>query len=94
MGKTDRNPDDWDLSIEDEPEPSNRVIGAVASAANVDPFECPPLYETVNPSALNDLFDERAVHGRVTFDYAGYEVTLASNGDVTLADPDEPPETD
>ena len=69
----------------DDVEPSTRVIGTVADELGVDPLECPPLYDHVDPTALNALFDGRsATHGTVTFEYAGYTVTVTSEGDIEL----------
>ena len=64
----------------DDPNPSVRVVGAVASASNVDPLECPPLYEAVNPSALDSLFTGATTSsGRLRFEYAGYDVTVSAD---------------
>jgi len=74
----------------DDVEPSTRVIGAVADELGVDPLECPPLYEHVDPTALNRLFDGRpTTDGQITLEYAGYSVIVDSKGDIELTDNDD-----
>ncbi|WP_276271658.1 HalOD1 output domain-containing protein [Haloarcula litorea] len=60
------------------------VAEAVAEAEDVDPTELgTPLFPAVDGDALDELF--RQSSGHVTFEYAGYEVTAASDGDVSVA---------
>lgn len=61
--------------------PSVRVVEAVADAIDADPLELPPLYETVDPDALDALFDA-GLEGCVQFPYDGHDVTI--HGDGTL----------
>lgn len=62
---------------------SEAVISAVAEAKGLDPLEVgPPLAEVIDPDALDSLF--RGGVGTVTFEYAGYEVTVDDEGDVSL----------
>lgn len=71
-------------------EPSVRVVTAVAAAKGIDPRECPPLYRSVDPEALDGLLTGRAgTSSRVSFEYAGYDVTVDSDWRVSLADCDE-----
>ncbi|MFB1062412.1 HalOD1 output domain-containing protein [Natrinema sp. H-ect4] len=56
--------------------PTNAVIEAVAEATDSDPLDLPPLYEAVDPDALNTLFDSSETSGQVSFPYAGFEVTV------------------
>ncbi|MFB9806943.1 HalOD1 output domain-containing protein [Haladaptatus pallidirubidus] len=49
--------------------------------------DCPPLYDVVNPDALDKLFaptrkTER--HGTVTFKYCGFQVTVNADRTVEL----------
>ena len=51
--------------------------------------EAPPVYNVVDPDALNSLFAPRSdgtarVDGTVTFTYRGYEFSVAADGDVTV----------
>ena len=64
--------------------PSLRVIDAVASATRTDPLTMDPLYEAIDPDALDDLFTGAAVGGHVHFEYAGHEVTVHADGSVVV----------
>lgn len=72
---------------------STAVVNAIADAEGVDPTELEPLYETVNPDALDALFrpvsdgDRRT--GRATFRMNGYEVVATSSGRVHLTELDQ-----
>ena len=66
---------------------SQAVVDAVARAEGVDPLELDaPLYEAVDPDALDALFqtEAAAVDGRIAFQYYGYEVTVTGDGLVAL----------
>lgn len=71
---------------------SAAVVEAVAEAEDISPAEVrPPLYEAVDPDALDDLFAARSTltdrsGGYVIFPFCGYEVTVYGNGDVTLSE--------
>ncbi|MFC4542179.1 HalOD1 output domain-containing protein [Halosolutus amylolyticus] len=90
MRTSDRTAGQSDPPFTDDPDPSIRVIGAVADALGIDPIECPPLYEVTDPSALNELFrGKEDANGRVRFEYAGYVVLVNSDGSVTLLELDD-----
>lgn len=70
------------------------VVEAIASETELDVLEVAdefgPLYDAINPSALDSLFQSdggasRSV-GSVTFEYAGYRITVDSTGRVELAE--------
>lgn len=67
---------------------SERVVEAVAGEAGVDPIALDSLYETLDPDALNALFDDTGTNQqdsvRVTFEYAGYQVTVSEGGTVEV----------
>ena len=65
------------------------VIEAVAAAAGRDPTELPPLYETVDPDALDSLFAHRRQRSapdecRFAFAYAGYDVVVSDGSCVRV----------
>lgn len=72
------------------------VIAAIADAEGVDPVEIEPpeyqpLYEVVNPEALDALFETREngmprTAGRIEFPYCGYHVVVSSDGEVDVSD--------
>lgn len=62
-----------------------RIVFTVADREGVDPLEIQdPLYEAINPDALETLFRESP--GRVTFPYMGYLVTVTHEQEVTITD--------
>lgn len=68
---------------------SQSVVEAVADAEGVDPLELsPPLYEVIDPDALDRVFAVTPANGRMdgqlTFLYNGYEVTVCGDGYVTV----------
>ena len=64
---------------------SNEVVKRVAEAEDVDPLELtPPLYEVIDPDALESLFANDRVLGKVIFNYVGYEVSVFSDGYVSV----------
>lgn len=77
---------------DDERPVSRTVVETVAEASGVAPMEIDqPLYEAVDPDALDRLFepaDEAVVGGQVIFSYAGYEVTVTARGDVCVCPQD------
>lgn len=77
----------------DDESVSEAVVRAVADAEGVSPTDVtPPLYESVSPEALDDLFGARP-GGHITFPYCGYEVSVRNVGDTTVLvrDRDETP---
>lgn len=78
-----------------EPPLSERVVTTVADAKGVDIAEIEPLYNHVDPDALDQLFRptvrgaERS-GGSVTFTLDGVQVTVTSDGEcfAALADDD------
>ncbi|MFC6764323.1 HalOD1 output domain-containing protein [Natrinema soli] len=56
--------------------PVNAVIEAVAEETDSDPLDLPPLYETIEPDALNTLFNSSETSSQVLFQYAGFEVVV------------------
>lgn len=79
---------------------SQRVTTEVAKALDADPLEIEPLYNAIDPDALNKIFESPARRGmrrsgQVSFTLAGCEVSVHSTGfvDVTpLEDHQTPPE--
>ncbi len=72
---------------------STAVVEALANANDVDPLELDPLYEAVDPDALDSLFSttdgsSRTHHGKVQFTTNGYEVEVTSTGRVHLTPED------
>lgn len=62
---------------------SQKVVRAVAQEKGMSETEIPPLYEAIDPDALNTLF-KQSRQGQLSFDYSGYVVTVWNDGDVLL----------
>ncbi|MDS0257994.1 hypothetical protein NDI56_01070 [Haloarcula sp. S1CR25-12] len=59
------------------------VVLAVARSEGIEPAALrEPLFDALDGDALDRLF--RDTTGHVTFEYQGYEVTVSSDGDVSL----------
>ena len=76
---------DWD-----SPERlSSAIIAAVATVADTEPTELEPLYDCVDPDALNALFrplseDQPRSHGCLSFSLDEYEVTVQGHGEIIV----------
>ncbi len=71
------------FTMVDEGAVTDEVVSAVARAEGIDPTDVePPLFESVDATALARLF--RDTSGHITFEYGGYVVTVDSDGAVTL----------
>jgi len=68
--------------------PTEGVVEAVSRATDADPTILDPLFERVDPDALDRLFDSgpdesgRTPSGRVAFRFAGCEVVVHDDGRV------------
>lgn len=93
--RTDETPTAWDpvsdtyrSSVEPGENVAEAVVRVVAEATGDDREELPPLYEAIDPDALNAVFastpgTERSA-GDVTFGYAGREVTVNAASEVVV----------
>lgn len=69
---------------------SSRLVTEIASRKSVEPASVePPLYEVVDPDALDSLFtgtdSTTRTKGRVKFDYAGYQVIVSADHAISLS---------
>jgi len=77
-----------------QPSLSNRIVNTIAEREGIDVSDLPPLYVTLDPEQLDNLFrstddDQSVTPGAVTFEYVGYTVTVYSDGSVNLSPPGE-----
>lgn len=79
-----RNADVHSLSANQlQNSPSLRVVAAISNALDVKPTSIPPLYDTIDPEALDRLLaSEAAVE--IVFEYEGHAIEIASDGSVTV----------
>lgn len=70
---------------------SEKVINAVAETTGTDPTRMTPLYDVVDPDALDRLFDPQSRRPgsgvRVVFTFESCEVTVEANGRVVVTPP-------
>lgn len=63
------------------------VVDAVAAVAEADPIELPPLYESIDPDALETLFDRQreGTALEISFSYTGYEIVVEEGDRITVS---------
>lgn len=65
------------------------VVNAVATHRDADPVELPPLYEWIDPDALDSLFGPTGSggprSGRLEFTYDGHSITVDCTDGVSIA---------
>jgi len=81
---------DAEYTSESDRSPSDAVIEALAKAAETDPIELPPLYEFIDPDALDQLIEK---HGRassqktvLSFQVETWNVFINSDGQIRVCD--------
>lgn len=77
------NPPQDDVGLDPQAPPSMRVVEAIARATGGDPAEMAPLYGSVDPDALDRLF-ERGVDVRFRFEYQGRLVEVHGDGTILV----------
>lgn len=74
---------------------SERVITAVSEATGTDPLELEPLYDVLDPDALNAIFAGGAsADTELRFAMAGCEVVVRGEGNVVVTPPADRTESD
>lgn len=74
---------------------SERVIDAVSEATGTDPLELEPLYNVVDPDALNAIFGGSvSTDTELRFTMADCEVVVRGEGNVAVTPPGDRPEGD
>jgi hypothetical protein len=75
----------------DDERPSRSVVAAVAEATGADPKTMPPLYDVVDPDALDQLFGsdtgESSRNDGVSFRFSGCGVTVYADGRTAVSRP-------
>lgn len=59
--------------------PSTAIIKKIAFATDTPAEDLPPLYDVLDPDALNGLVSSLTTDGQVEFRYAGYKVTVQAD---------------
>ncbi|SIR83093.1 hypothetical protein SAMN05421858_4019 [Haladaptatus litoreus] len=65
------------------------VVQTVAEAAETDPLELDPLYQYIQPEALNTIFSPQIGSrghnlGTISFTYMTYDVTVYADGTIEV----------
>ncbi|NGM68362.1 hypothetical protein G6M89_04955 [Natronolimnobius sp. AArcel1] len=73
--------------IADDQSVTEAVIDAVATATGISPIELPPLYDSVDPDALNTLFDRQREGSALEmgFFYSDYRIVVEGDGRVIVS---------
>ncbi|MDG5821209.1 HalOD1 output domain-containing protein [Natronococcus sp. A-GB7] len=81
MSDADRSPSTTTHEYQLAPgeSPSRGVWTVVAVLEDCPPPELPSLAETIDPEALDAAFTDRAATDHVSFEYAGYTITVTSD---------------
>ena len=73
-----------------EPTVSEQVVEKVARVTGTDALELPPLYDSVDPDALDSLATGPG-DVEIAFVYAGQEVCVESGGEISVGECSDPP---
>lgn len=70
-------------------QPSDAVIDVISAIQDEEPAAIRPLYETVDPDALDSLCTngDRGANPTVRFNYEGLIVTVSASGSITVVEP-------
>ena len=87
---------DTEYGAEEDRSPAAAVIEAIAAAANVDPVDLPPLFESIDSDALNQLFETRSERQEskalLSFQFETWNVFVRSDGRIRICDATKPTE--
>ncbi|ELY61186.1 HalOD1 output domain-containing protein [Natronolimnohabitans innermongolicus] len=80
--------DDQRYTFSAEKSPTMAVVESVAAVSNTEPTELPPLYDAINPDALDSLFESSETRDlstvRVSFPYNGYDIAIQGGSNLTV----------
>jgi hypothetical protein len=83
--------------IGDDESVTEAVTAALRSVSGATEFELRPLYDTIDPDALDSLFARkgdgtpRGTDGRIVFEHGRYRVRVDSDGAVAVSAPERDP---
>lgn len=74
--------------------PSMTIINALATAMGVEPTELPPLFEIVDPDAVDSLFSNNTsspgAEAMLSFNYRNWNVFVNADGRIRVCDASQP----
>jgi len=66
--------------------PSEAIVSTIASERNVTETDLPPLYEQVDPEALDKIVTSYAGEGiQVSFTYSGYHIHIQNSDQIEIS---------
>lgn len=83
-----------ETTVEGDESVVNAVTESVAALADTPIVELPPLYESIDPDALQVLFRSLRSEGYLVFSYHGYDVLVWSEGTVEVYESSPEPPSD
>jgi hypothetical protein len=60
----------------------HQIVAAVAQKEGCDPVDLPPLYDNIDPDALDRLGHKSNV--KISFEYAGYDVSVEGGSETPV----------
>lgn len=80
-----------EAAVDSDERASERVIEAVSAVSGESPTSLSPLYDALDPDALDSLVDharrtDRPADPRIEFSYEGYDVFVRGDGTVLVAE--------
>lgn len=74
--------------------PTEVIVEAIATAADVDPLDLPPLYESIDPDAVDQLVGDRegdeGTGALLSFTFDTWNVFVRSDGRIRVCDATKP----
>jgi hypothetical protein len=62
---------------------SELIVEKVAEVTDCDPLDLPPLYQSIDPDAVDELIESLS-SGTIHFTYANQNIEIASSGEIAL----------
>ncbi len=73
------------LSDESARTVAEKIIDAISDAEGEAPTELtPPLYDAIDPEALDAVTESMNSEGRIAFEYRGHEVQVDGDGEISI----------
>lgn len=75
----------------ESPSAATALVEAICDATDASPIDLPPLYETIDPDALETTLGDPAddsAGGRIEFAYHDYRVTMQADGEGSIYERD------
>lgn len=64
--------------------PSQAIVERVADIEGVDHTDLEPLYNSIDPDALDNLVGQTGTSMQIEFVYEGFDVTVSGDGEIAV----------